>query len=82
MGKVARFPTHSAARTVLQNDASRAFEVISELMPERARLLPGDTLQIDVDQLSGPMRITLYDGGLQIDFGDAPQSIDLPFRVQ
>jgi hypothetical protein len=53
---------------VVRNDGSRTLEVIGELPFGRVRLLPGEILKIDASRAPGPARITLYDGGLQIDY--------------
>ena len=54
---------------VLQNEGSRSLGVIGELTPDGVRLVPGDVLEIDA---SAPVRITVYDGGVQLDYGAPP----------
>lgn len=62
-----------ATPMVVRNDGSRTLEVIGQLPFDRVRLMPGETLEIDASQLVGAS-ITVYDGGLQIDYAPPQQS--------
>lgn len=59
-----------AGSVALQNDGSRSLELIGEMVTEGARLMPGQTMELVAASAMEPIRITLYDGGLQIDCGD------------
>ncbi len=56
-----------SAIIIIRNDGMRAVRVISDVELGRERLMPGEALEIDA--AAGSPEITLYDGGLQIDFG-------------
>jgi hypothetical protein len=59
---------------VVRNDGSRTLEVIGHLPFDRVRLMPGEALEIDASHLAGAASITVYDGGLQIDYAAPPRS--------
>jgi len=78
--RTGRKPTADAM--VVRNDGSRTLEIIGQLPFDRVRLMPGETLEIEASRASGPAKITVYDGGLQIDYGPEPRTMpyarDLP----
>ncbi|MXP41156.1 hypothetical protein GRI75_05785 [Altererythrobacter soli] len=62
------------AAMVVRNDGSRTLEIIGQLPFDRVRLMPGEALEIDASQLGSAASITVYDGGLQIDYGSPPRN--------
>lgn len=58
-----------AGSVALQNDGSRSLDLLGGLVSEGARLMPGQTLELVAERAMEPIRITLFDGGLQIDCG-------------
>lgn len=50
----------------VRNEGSRTLQIIGDAAPEGAKVLPGDAFAIA--QPGGPVQLTFYDGGVQVDF--------------
>jgi hypothetical protein len=64
------FPARQEALTnslVVTNEGSRSLQIIGDMMTDDATVLPGMSYKIDVADVAGPVQLTFYDGGIQID---------------
>jgi hypothetical protein len=60
------FQPAAAPALSLRNEGSRTIQIIGDAVPDGAKVLPGDAFAIL--QPGGPVQLTFYDGGVQVDF--------------
>ncbi len=65
---------------LVKNEGTRALQIIGDVMGDGERVLPGCSFEIDIARFEGPVELTFYDGGIQVDAVSAdrqPCEVDL-----
>jgi len=52
---------------LVKNEGTRSLEIIGDVMADGERVLPGCSLEIDIARFGGPVELTFFDGGIQLD---------------
>jgi hypothetical protein len=68
---------------LLRNEGSRSLQIIGDLAAGDAKVMPGCAFEIDLATFRGAVRVTVCDGGIQVDCaGEAPGTPGVPFRTE
>jgi hypothetical protein len=64
------FPTQQElpkGSLLVKNEGTRALQIIGDVMADGEKVLPGCSLEIDIARFDGPVQLTFYEGGIQLD---------------
>ncbi|WP_126665457.1 hypothetical protein [Croceibacterium ferulae] len=74
---------HPSRVLLLRNEGSRSLQIIGDLAAGDAKVMPGCAFEIDLATFGGAVRVTVCDGGIQVDCaGEAAGTPGVPFWTE